>query len=275
MNRVLKDVSNTCDIAIGGKPKDLFGKTFYCSNERLKDLFNNFSLEDKDVFTVLASGDHYFHAYYNGAKKVDTFDRNKLTLYYFYIRKWIIEYYDRYYPARGLLFDTKNYIKKLLDVVECRSEDEKKAFAFWKIFIDKDINLVDNNIFFFSKYIEDNEIKDNERLREIVNKPLSFIQEDVGIRVKKDKKYDLIVASNLLEYIHEPLQLKRVRNNFNSILNDGGQIICSYVIDDEEIGVIKRQKDIFSKYFDVREFPYSGRDDYYKGRPLGYCYTKR
>ena len=49
-------------------------------------------------FTVLASGDQAFYFYDNGAKKVDLFDINKLSIYYYYLRVWIIKYLGRFYP---------------------------------------------------------------------------------------------------------------------------------------------------------------------------------
>ena len=275
MEKVLEDVIKSSMIAKGKLEHNIYGKIYYCSNERLYDLFDNFSVEDKDVLTVLASSDQYLHTQYRNARSVDTFDRNQLTLYYYYLRKWIIENFDRFYPKRALLFDTNNYIEKILDIVDCESLDEKRAYLFWKMFIDLNLVLGENHLFMFSKYIEENEINDYDKLREIVKKPLSFVHEDVAIQVEKDKKYDIIITSNLLEYIHEPLKIKRARNNLYDLLKDNGKIICSYVIDDEETNSIKNQKSIFSEYFDVYDFPYSGKNENSLGRPLGYCYTKK
>ena len=40
----------------------------------------------KEVLSVLASSDHVLTARYLEAKKVDAFDNNRFTLYYFYLR---------------------------------------------------------------------------------------------------------------------------------------------------------------------------------------------
>ena len=58
-----------------------YGKVDFHSNERLKDIFNNVDVKDKRVLTVLASGDHVFYAYDNGAKSVECFDINKLVIW--------------------------------------------------------------------------------------------------------------------------------------------------------------------------------------------------
>ena len=77
---------------------DGYGKIYFSSNEDLKTIFSNFDFKDKDVLTVAGSGDQAFYSYNDDAKKVDLFDKNKLTIYYYYLRKWIISYYDMFYP---------------------------------------------------------------------------------------------------------------------------------------------------------------------------------
>ena len=277
MSRVIEDVL-FANLAVKGNFDAVrLGKIYYCSNERLDDLFANFSVKDKNVYSVLASSDQVFYSYLNGARSVDTFDRNRLTKYYYYLRKWIIEYYGIYYPSEKLLFDTNRYIEEILKKVECNGEEEASAYLFWSTFISLSLDLEDTNIFHYSKYIDDNNRCDDVlRLRDIlINKELSFRYEDLSGDISRDKKYDVIITSNLMEYIHDPLVLKKARNNLYDILKEDGEVICSYVINEKNDLSSIREKDIFSELFDVLEFPYSGSCEYYRGRPLGYCYKKR
>ena len=66
-----------------------YGRLYFCSNEPLELLFNNFSVEGKDVLTVLGSSDQLFHTIDRGANSVDTFDRNPYTKYYYYLRSYV------------------------------------------------------------------------------------------------------------------------------------------------------------------------------------------
>lgn len=108
-----------------------YGKVYFHSNERLRDIFNDVDVKDKDVLTVLASGDHVFYAYNNGARSVDCFDINKLTIHYYYLRKWVINYMNSFYP-KELNMD---YIRKLLRHVKANTPEEKASLRFWRAFI--------------------------------------------------------------------------------------------------------------------------------------------
>lgn len=61
-----------------------FGKIYRNTNENLSKIFSNYNFENKNVLSVLASGDQVFSSYYLGANNVDTFDSNILTYYYFF-----------------------------------------------------------------------------------------------------------------------------------------------------------------------------------------------
>ena len=105
------------------------------TNEDLTSLFNEYDVKDKDVLTVLASSDQALSCYYKGAKTIDTFDRSYVTLYYYYLRKWLILYKNQLYPSYKFLSFTGDGDKELYDLVcsikpnELR-EDEAKVF--WK-----------------------------------------------------------------------------------------------------------------------------------------------
>ena len=53
-----------------------YGKVYFKTNEFLEELFKNVDLKDKDILTVLGSGDQSFLCYEKQAKSVDVFDIN-------------------------------------------------------------------------------------------------------------------------------------------------------------------------------------------------------
>jgi len=93
------------------------------TNERLKDIYEQFDFSQKDVFSVLSSSDQVFSAYYFGANNVDTFDNNWTTYYYFYLKKWYLMYYHEH------IIDTKS--KKLLNslsMYDINCEEERNVY---------------------------------------------------------------------------------------------------------------------------------------------------
>ena len=86
---------------------------------------------DKDVLTVLASSDQFFLANYLGARKVYSFDKNILALYYYYMRKWTLSINKEMYPYE-LLDDNYIWLAKLLSKVKPEKREEFLALKFWK-----------------------------------------------------------------------------------------------------------------------------------------------
>ena len=67
-----------------------YNKIYFSTNEQLNNLFKNINIKNKDVLTVLGSGDQSFFCYQNDAKSVDVFDINKLTIYILFTQKIIL-----------------------------------------------------------------------------------------------------------------------------------------------------------------------------------------
>ena len=82
----------------------------------------------KEVLSVLASSDHVLTARYLEAKKVDAFDNNRFTLYYFYLRIWSIKYMNALYPD----IENRSFLKELLTKVKPSTEIERKVLLFYR-----------------------------------------------------------------------------------------------------------------------------------------------
>ena len=75
-----------------------YGKIYYKCNEDLLNGCLDIDFAEKDVLSVVGSGDQILTARFLDAKRVDAFDKNRLTIYYFYLRLWSIKYENTLYP---------------------------------------------------------------------------------------------------------------------------------------------------------------------------------
>ena len=249
-----------------------YGRLYYCSNENLAELFRNFSVEGKDVLTVLASSDQLFHTYYHGARSVDSFDINKLTKYYYYLRRWIIDYFSTYYPDEEF-FENPKYLRSVLEKVECADEDEDKAFQFWNLYTHV-FSIRDTSKLYFYSNPDTNKISDIQMLKERLDgKKLTFYHQDLCDEVYSKKKYDIIITSNILEYYgNSPMKLMRCRDNLNSLLKEDGMVVCSYMMDHSK----SYERDVFIPRFCCYEFLNDYEEnDYSMNLACGYTYKKR
>lgn len=202
------------------------------SNERIDVLYDSVNFKNKDVLSVMASGDQPLLAYLYGAKSVDTFDINPLALDHFYLRKWIIEQTDRFYLKEVTFEDGDYELAKILSNVEPRCDDEKESLIFWKKFLEYssyiiDRELVDDSCFkikydFFSNY--------HDRLKEEVsNIDFKFYNYDIFEKNFYRKKYDILILSNMLEYKNSFKYLSIAKQNIIDILKPGGIALCSHI----------------------------------------------
>lgn len=268
MRNIFIDVNAACDIVRNDSSMGGYYKVFCSSNENLIDLFKVISVKDKEVLAVLSSSDQYFYSYYNGALSVDTFDKNYLTKYYYYIRKWSIKYLGKFYPDVQFLNNT-TYIRELLKLVECSDMSEKEAFLFWKTYVDR-IKPLDNRKLFYSGFYNKDGISDMDKLSEIIEKKLVFSHGNIQDYVVANKKYDVIILSNILEYC-DTTSIEPMRNKLYRLLKDNGIVVCSRIVTDKE--EFDYQRDVFSRLFDYSKLV--DKNVRYSEFPLGYVYTKK
>ncbi|MBR1937300.1 MAG: hypothetical protein IJ842_06395 [Bacilli bacterium] len=252
--------------------------TYYKSNENLKDLFNSFSVLDKDVLSVLSSSDHLLYSYYYGASNVDSFDINEFTKYYFYMRKWGLLYNNDYYPKKSLFTSYNKYFEKLLDKVDTIYDKEFEARDFWYLYLDRLKKSGNKMILNDYVYPYDNVIRDTNRLTSILkDKELTFYNVNMCDDVSSiRKKYDVIIMSNILEYYSiDHKSLVGFRDNLYGLLKDDGKVICSNLIkcNDDFDKIIERK--VFNELFEYKNLneSYSYYTDSYT--PVGYQYIKK
>lgn len=88
METVIKDAQYCLNIINGYCiSKRGIGKIYRNTNEDLSKIITKQDIKGKTILSVLASSDQVLSCYYLGAKSVDTFDSNKLTLLLFFLKK--------------------------------------------------------------------------------------------------------------------------------------------------------------------------------------------
>ena len=267
MNRIDKDVMNTI-LVMNEQFEENYERLYFQSNELLHKIFSNFDLEGKDVLTVAGSGDQAFHCYKNGAKSIDLFDKNPLTIYYFYLRRWVVEYLNLFYPDKSF---TSKDIKRLLKKVIVRSDYENDSIEYWeKLIKEKDFRFTK---LFWKDLVQQKQSNDFNDLFLIKNRlsdNFSFYNLDITKYLISNKKYDVIITSNISDYYGNAFTLAGYEDNLKGMLKDDGIIVCSNLSQDR-VGLIEEL--VFEDDFTITPMP----EDMSWGRKmsLGYVYKKK
>ncbi len=201
------------------------------SNENLVELFRIYDVSDQDILTVLASSDQLFSCYSMNPRSVDTFDKVYITMYYYYLRKWIIKYQKHTYPSHLFFYDHDMELYQLICDINPDDIQENEARIFWKTYLEY-------NDYHTSNYLFNIALADQPRpfnihsdfFNKIFDKPLNFTCFDLFMPMELNKKYDVVILSNMLEYAQNIEQLKCARDNIETFLRDDGIVICTYKI---------------------------------------------
>ena len=230
-------------------------RIYFSTNEKLQELFSKVNFDGNDVLSVLSSSDQVFLSRSANAKSVDYFDKNYITLYYYYLRLWAIKYDKIYYPYE-LLCDDNVWLKELLNKVNTSSRLEKRALSFWKkmskYYAISELFNMGKDFIDVSKVDFEKAIVDNG----------CFYNVDFFKPVFIDKKYDIIVASNILEWVSDKYDFIMVRDNAYRLLNDNGIILCS--------DLWNKDNKMYEHLILGTKFDYQNLED-----DLGYVYKKQ
>ena len=209
-----------------GQSVDGYSRIYFCSNEDIMKAVKNLDIRDKNVMTVLASSDQLFTFNSLGAKEVDAFDHNILTIYYYYLRKWSIKYNDQLYPEFVMENDYER-LKKLLSLVKVdeNNPDEAQALTFWKKHA---TNRTDFRRMFYRDFMHKTVSYDQEDVKPSLDKPVDFRQVDMTHETDFDRQYDLLYLSNIIEWEQlDKKKLTAIKNNALRLINDDGLVLCT------------------------------------------------
>lgn len=275
INDAVKRADYAIDLCQNGE-LDINVRIFPYTNECFYQLFSHTNFKNKDVFSVMASGDQPIYAHMQGAKSVETFDRNYNSLYHFYLRKWIIKWSDNEIGLSDSFFKSKDEsLKEIIDSVTPNNQDEQSSLIFWKRYFDK-MNYKGSSFLFDKDYNTSmrNLSFSNEELKpEIDRMNFKFYNIDICNKVTLSKTYDIVILSNILEYNSNLSVQKQVKMNLEKLLNPGGIAICSYKLTSPNSESHRRQVDIITSNdtFEIEEY---GHTLWSRNEFVGYQYKK-
>lgn len=242
-----------------GIPFDYVQKVYYSTNENINGYMSLFDLCNKDILTVMASGDHPFNACFYKASSIDTFDTNVLTKFYALgIKRSAIlafnyyeylKFYKRIVSNNLSLEELNSLISKLYPYMDTIDK------IFWKNIIDYNNSLQKNNVnpinLFRMLLINITQIneeirknsyllnKDNYNIlrNRLSNLNINFYNiECLDLPNILKNKYDYIFLSNIADYFYNSFNyywkydsLKKVQNSFDNILNNDGLLFINYL----------------------------------------------
>lgn len=254
VKRIIDNQVKNNKILFQGEAFTGFQKTYFTTNENIKGYLNLVNIDNKNnALTVLASGDQFFNLINKGITNIDTFDINRLTEYYvFGLRMAMIEKYsyDEYLKINNLLLSEKTSFDILNDILYSLLPNmDNKYRIFWKEILDynyslqnqkkEKLNIIRMLFFGFSNNMKYN----NYLLNEEEYNNMKFNLKRVKVNFNSvnatelhkiyNKKYDLILLSNILDYIHNHFgmnwEIKKYIKNLYKIANEDAIIFLHYL----------------------------------------------
>ena len=215
---------------------DKIKTTYSFTNENLTEYQNIANFKDKNVLSVVGSGDQYFSFLLFGAKKIDLFDNNLMALYYFYLKYYSIMLLNYKDFIEGFFYSKntqKNYSK-----VRDYLPDEVKAFCD-EVLKNKNLYSLLHRNFSLPVYSDhmDRAIpylkgKRYYELKELLKStpfPKIVLQDLRDLYISLDKMYDIMVFSNIYDYLYMNVkEYRQFLKNYEKYLNKGGIIFANY-----------------------------------------------
>ena len=272
MDKVNELIGHTEDVFDRCNRSDNYDSIYFHSNEYLGEIFDEVNVEGKDILTVLGSGDQALHMYDRCAKSIELFDKNNLTLYYYYLRVWTIKYLNEFYPE---YYFKNDFLKKLLEAVKPSTEEENIAYLYWKKFIwyfdEYDCDDFEE-LFILGTEPKRNELYDFSRIIPRLEKDqCRFSNVDIiSCGLNFGRKYDIIYISNISDRIHSMGQMELFKSNLLNHLNDNGLIVCADVVRNDRS---RLESSVFDKDMEIRRIV--GHSSRIEHRSPGHTYVRR
>lgn len=190
-----------------------YNQVYAFTNENVRAFKDIYDFKDKKVLTVLGSGDQYLSALLYGAREVEVIDINTSAWYYFVFKITAIKYltYEEFYyyfVVKELNDDEVFYkistylpkgVKEYFEFI-LRNKSKLSSILMNDIYFIKPNENEGNIIPYFKK---DNYFKLQNILRSM---PLpKFYIENIWY-FDKEKGYDLMLLSNVFDYLHCSLE---------------------------------------------------------------------
>ena len=188
-----------------------YSKCYLSTTENIKEYQQLFDFTEKNVLTVCGSGDQALSAISNGAKEVTVFDSNEFTKCLLELKKALvlnfdIEKYKMFLDKNSKYFFDEDMFHKI------KEDIDEEVFKFYKYILN---NIKRKDIFetlFIDYYKDPTKMEEyityyDEKKYDILKKrikevDLEFLYSTIYDLPKHlTKKYDLVLFSNIADYI--------------------------------------------------------------------------
>lgn len=246
------NIENEQDIFVEQtNPFNANGPVYAFTNEALNQFMSNYDFNGKSILASLGSGDFALNAYLLGASKIENFDINQYTYYFYQLKKALIMKYTyeefcnliinptsifkKFDEYKQLLDNnTRNFFEKLLKIY---GNDYKALLS--KMYIDKieeknkwnESNTFDSTeelflIAQYKNYYLQSANNYNSLKNKLVNNPHDTFYFKNLYQFTPPKKYDIVYLSNIGDYCKSEEEFKNfVESIKSSYLNENGIII--------------------------------------------------
>lgn len=234
-----------------GKRLDGYTKVYFQTNEDLVHSYQNIDFQDKKVLSVLASSDQVFMARSLGAREVDSFDKNPLSLYYYYLRSWTITYMNQVYPTK-ILDNDYHFLLELLKQVKPNSEEEREVLLFWREHLRNRTDL--SKLFFEDNREGKISFSNTDDLLSVAEGDMKFQGLNFFYPIDYYDSYDIILFSNIIEWARgSDDKIICIRDNLDKLLGNNGIVLCSGLIN-RYPEKIEREREIFDSNFQFIDY---------------------
>ena len=248
-----------------------YQKGYYWTNENIDYYLGLVNLKEKNNALVVAStGDHAFNLVTKGVYDIDTFDINRLTEYLVLgLKRAMIEVYNYYefLAVQNFIADPEISLEELTDLISGLTYHmDKKYRIFWREIIEynykiqkkygTNLNLIHMlyiNVFAMQCHLNNNTYLYDEYIYEDFRSKLgkaniTFKGADALdlAKIFKDKKYDIIMLSNILDYANTRwgndwgiTELETYIKSLEGISNEDAIIFVKYILSYMNSGVVK------------------------------------
>ena len=235
---------------------DIHSSIYTFTTENLDSYLNALDIKNKSCLTVTSSGDQIINLALLGASQIDCFDTNRIAYYFTKLKlaalqslkyEEFLEYFAHLHAIRPnsaiVLLDNEKvfsysvYKKLIYDYL-----DEDVKLFFDMIYSSKDYNnlevkklfynMSDDRAIYNNTYLKDKEHYYDARIacKKIMDKGINYHTLDVFDIVSIKNKYDMILLSNIYDYIDDRQKVYAdfITKEVTNIVNPNGDILLNY-----------------------------------------------
>lgn len=204
------------------------------TTENIKDYMPD--SKNQDVLSVASSDDHRLNALALGARRVDTFDINRLTRIYNELKEEIIKHFT--YPEfLDFIHNSTKYYEQVRDFLNPETKEFWEWYYLYFMHGRKSIfqtNLF-HEVFTIPTYEDFNYYFNQEaynKLRERLNSSPAgerYFTDIHSLTTVVDKKYDAIYLSNIINYQKDTYKFtKTILEIYSKLLKEHGTLYYGY-----------------------------------------------